>query len=99
MGEANNSRALLVLDDFDRLPDDALVAEELRKFLTTVLLRTERLSVLLGARETSYQALGAHKVVAFHLESLRPTDAARLFLWRVHRPLVVADLSENAGEA
>merc|ERR1711972_278652 len=66
---------------------------------TEILLRTQMVMLVLGARQASFQALGAHKVVAFQLEPLRATDAARLFLWRVHRPLVVADLSEAAGEA
>lgn len=54
---------------------------------------------MLGSRVAVSQALGTHKVVAFTLQPLAPADATRLFLCRVHRPLVVADLSEGVGEA
>eukprot|EP00931_Biecheleriopsis_adriatica_P023878 TRINITY_DN14993_c0_g1_i1.p1 TRINITY_DN14993_c0_g1~~TRINITY_DN14993_c0_g1_i1.p1 ORF type:complete len:742 (+),score=138.75 TRINITY_DN14993_c0_g1_i1:43-2226(+) len=92
--EANGQRTLLVLDDLDPLLAAPGCADELRRILTEILLRTERLELLLGARQAQWQALGAHKVVGYAMEPLRRTDAARLFLWRVHRPLVVADLSE-----
>eukprot|EP00435_Cladocopium_sp_Y103_P066487 s57_g28.t1 len=85
---------LLILDDLDPLLRNA---EELRKVLTELLLRTEGLEMLLAAREAPFQALGAHKVVGYHLDPLQPLDAARLFLWRVHRPLVVADFSVLSG--
>merc|ERR1712151_646793 len=97
--EAGGQRTLLMVDDLDILLADSLVVEEVRKVMTEILVSTQMVVLVLGARQAAFQALGAHKVVAFQLEPLRATDAARLFLWRVHRPLVVADLSEAAGEA
>eukprot|EP00913_Durusdinium_trenchii_P026096 g24480.t1 len=73
-------------------------SERQRKILTELLLRTERLELLLSARQAPFQALGAHKVVGYQLEPLQPLDAARLFLWRVHRPLVFADFSVLPGD-
>ncbi|CAK9096410.1 unnamed protein product [Durusdinium trenchii] len=87
---------LMILDDLDSLMGENL--EELRKILTELLLRTERLELLLSARQAPFQALGAHKVVGYQLEPLQPLDAARLFLWRVHRPLVFADFSVLPGD-
>jgi len=96
--EAGGQRLLLVIDELDALLAEPSALEELRKVLTEILLRTERVVLVLGARQAPFQALGAHKVVAFHVEPLRSSDCARLFLWRVHRPLVVGDLLEAAGE-
>lgn len=95
--EAGGQRTLLIMDNLDPLLEEPVACEELRRILTEVLLHTERLELLLGTRQASLQALGAHKVVGYALERLRQNDAARLFLWRVHRPLVVADLSEAAA--
>ncbi|CAE8739352.1 unnamed protein product [Polarella glacialis] len=97
--EAKGQRTLLILDEVEPFFASPAACDEIRKLLSELLLRTERLEIMLGARQAPFQALGAHKVVAYPVESLRPTDAARLFLWRVHRPLVVADLSEAALEA
>eukprot|EP00928_Gymnodinium_smaydae_P031993 TRINITY_DN23299_c0_g1_i1.p1 TRINITY_DN23299_c0_g1~~TRINITY_DN23299_c0_g1_i1.p1 ORF type:complete len:1489 (+),score=280.72 TRINITY_DN23299_c0_g1_i1:111-4577(+) len=97
--EAQDQRALLIIDGFDDLVEEPSAAEEFRKVLTELLLRTERVVLVLGARRACFQTLGMHKVVAFQLPPLQDSDAARLFLWRVHRPLVVADLSEIGGEA
>lgn len=97
--EAGGLKVLVIIDGLNLLLEDPSTVEELRKVMTEILLRTERVVLVFGAREATFQALGAHKVVAFPLEPLRPTDCARLFLWRVHRPLVVGDLSEAAGEA
>lgn len=90
---------LVIIDGLDALLRDATVAEEVRKVLLEVLVRTERTVLLLGARSAPFQALGAHKAVAFQVEPLQPLSAARLFLRRVHRPLTLADLSEAAGDA
>ncbi|CAE7232430.1 unnamed protein product [Symbiodinium natans] len=101
--EATRAPVLLALDDLDPIMASAEGAEELRhprKVLTELLLRTERLEIFLGAREAPFRALGAHKVVAYSLEPLKASEAARLFLWRVHRPLVMSDFSQamSGGE-
>jgi len=96
--ESGSLKVLVIVDGLDSLLEDPTTVEELRKVMTEILLRTEKVVLVFGARQATFQALGAHKVVAFPLEPLRPGDCARLFLWRVHRPLVVGDLSEAAGE-
>lgn len=93
--EVGGPGALLVIDD----AGPWLENEEFRKVLTEVLMRTERAVVVLGSRLATFQTLGSNKVVGYRVEPLQPMDAARLFLWRVHRPLVVSDLSEGVSEA
>eukprot|EP00929_Paragymnodinium_shiwhaense_P059599 TRINITY_DN29843_c0_g1_i2.p1 TRINITY_DN29843_c0_g1~~TRINITY_DN29843_c0_g1_i2.p1 ORF type:complete len:1570 (+),score=387.15 TRINITY_DN29843_c0_g1_i2:49-4758(+) len=90
--------ALLIVDGLDPLLSEPAASEEVQKILREALLRTEKVILVLSSREPSFQSLNPHKAVAFRLEALRASDAARLFLWRVHRPLCWVDLSEAAGE-
>lgn len=97
--ESGDQSVLLIIDGLESIAKLPAVYEELRSLMKGILIRTKRVLLAFGSRRADFQALGEHKVVAFPVEPLRPMDAARLFLWRVHRPLEVADISEAAGDA
>lgn len=95
--ESTDLPVLLIVDGLDALAKVPAVYDELRTLMMGILIRTKRVLLMFGSRRADFQALGEHKVVAFPLAPLRPLDAARLFLWRVHRPLEIADLTSEAS--
>jgi len=96
--EHNGQKVLLIMDNLHDLLSNDNFCEEWKKLATELLLRTERVVFVVALRQSSLHVLGAHKVISFRLEPLRSSDAAKLFLWRVHRPLMVSDLSEAGVE-
>lgn len=93
--ERRRGRRLLILDD----GAGALRASpEVRQALGGLLERTRRLCLVAFARERLYESLGQCKCVNIVLPALGATEAARLFLRRVHRPLRAPDL-DPAGAA
>merc|ERR1712139_43695 len=49
-------------------------------------------------RHAAVHTLGVHKVICFEPWPLRPAEIGRLFLLRIHRPLLVTDLSEGVDK-
>jgi len=93
--EARGKRVLLIVDGLDELVAGSAAAQGFRTILTELLLKTERVVLLLGARRHLFPSLGAHKVVSVWLKPLQPADLAKLFLLRVHRPLLPSEVAKS----
>lgn len=86
-------RMLLVVDDevgaLGSSPD-------VRRLFGELLEHTYQLQVLICSRSPIYQSLGTTKVVNIQLKGLSETEASRLFLQRIHRPLGSEDFDEGS---
>lgn len=81
-------RTLLVIDDEAGAMSNS---QEIRKLLGELLEHTYHLYVLICSQNPIYKSFGTTKVVNINLQGLAESDAAKLFLQRIHRPLYPAD--------
>lgn len=87
-------RMLLVVDD----EAGVLGSADVRRLFGELLEHTYQLQLLICSRQPVYQSLGTTKVVNILLKGLSETEAARLFLQRIHRPLGPQDFPDAVSE-
>ncbi|CAK0803161.1 unnamed protein product, partial [Prorocentrum cordatum] len=92
--EQQRKRPLLIIDD---AAGALRPSGGVRDVLVGLLEATKQLCIAAFCRGAMYDSLGSWKCVNVLLQELSSTEAAELFLRRIHRPLRPCDLQAGAG--